>query len=234
MSLQSIVEDTDTSAGRIFDLSIQALIVISLVSFCTETLPNLGKEAEFWLYVIEVVTVAVFTIEYGLRILVADNRLKFVLSFYGLVDLAAILPFYVSAGTVDLRSVRTLRFFRVFRALKLLRYSRAIRRFRDAFLDIKEELVLFAAATTFIIFISSVGIYYFERQAQPEQFASIFHSFWWAVVTLTSVGYGDVYPITVGGKVFTAVILLIGLGVVAVPTGLIASALTKLTKAEGK
>lgn len=83
-----------------------------------------------------------------------------------------------------------------------------------------------------MLYISAVGIYYFENSAQPEQFKSVFHSLWWAVITLTTVGYGDVYPITVGGKIFTFVILTIGLGVIAVPTGLIASALTKTLKSD--
>lgn len=226
MSLKTVIEQTDTKAGRAFDIGIQALIVISLLSFSIETLPDLSKGTRFWLYVIEVLTVALFTIEYGLRILVADSRLGFTFSFYGLVDLTAILPFYVSTG-VDLRAVRVVRLFRVFRIFKFLRYTEAIKRFRDAFTDIKEELILYLIATALMIFLSSVGIYYFENQAQPEQFASIFHCLWWSIVTLTTVGYGDVYPVTLGGRIFTAIILLIGLGVVAVPTALLASALTK-------
>ena len=229
MSLRTIIENTDTRAGRAFDLAVQSLILISLVSFSLETLPNLSEGIRFWLYIVEVVTVALFTIEYLLRILVSDNRLGFVFSFYGLVDLVAILPFYVSAG-VDLRAVRILRLFRVFRMFKFLRYTEAIRRFREAFTEIKEELVLFLIATALMLFLSSVGIYYFENEAQPEHFASIFHCMWWSTVTMTTVGYGDVYPITVGGKVFTAVVLIIGLGIVAVPTGLLASALTKTSQ----
>jgi len=91
---------------------------------------------------------------------------------------------------------------------------------------IKEELILFLFATAFLLYFSAVGIYYFENPAQPEQFQSIFDSLWWAVATLTTVGYGDVYPVTVGGKIFTFFVLLIGLGIVAVPAGLVSSALT--------
>jgi voltage-gated potassium channel len=226
MTLKQIIEQTDTRAGRVFDLSIQALIVLSLACFCVETLPDLSRPMRVWPRVLEIVTVAIFTIEYGLRILVADKRLRFIFSFYGLVDLAAILPFYLSTS-VDLRSIRVFRMLRLFRAFKLFRYSKAIRRFGYAFSEIKEELVVYLVATGLIIFVSSVGIYYFENPTQPEDFRSIFHCLWWAIVTLTTVGYGDVYPVTVGGKIFTAVILLVGLGVVAVPAGLLASALTK-------
>jgi voltage-gated potassium channel len=231
MDLKEIVEESGTPAARAFDLAIQALIVISLVSFCVETLPDLSPTAESWLYAIEVVTIAIFTIEYVVRILVADNRIKSVFSFFGIVDLIAILPFYLSAG-IDLRAVRVLRFFRIFRAFKLLRYNRAIERLRRAFLFVKEELLLFFGATALVVFLSSVGIYYFEHDAQPEKFASVFHCMWWAIVTFTTVGYGDVYPITVGGRIFTAVILLLGLGIVAVPTGLLASALTETRSQE--
>jgi len=226
MTLKKLVEDTDTRAGRAFDLGIQALILVSLVSFCIETLPNLRKETQFWLYVVEVVTVVIFTIEYAIRILVADNRLRFILSFYGLVDLTAILPFYISTG-VDLRAVRVLRLFRAFRVFKFVRYTKAIQRFKNALREIKEELVLYIIATGLMIFVSSVGIYYFESEAQPEKFGSVFHCFWWAIVSLTTVGYGDVFPVTVGGRIFTAIVLLLGIGIVAVPTGLFAAALTR-------
>ncbi|MBU4273355.1 MAG: ion transporter [Planctomycetes bacterium] len=229
MNIKQLVEGTDTWAGKAFDLVIQALIFVSLISFSIETLPDLGNESRFWLYVVEVVTVAIFTIEYGLRILVADNRLRFIFSFYGLVDLTAILPFYISTG-VDLRAVRVLRLFRVFRVFKLLRYTQAIQRFKDAFNEIREELVLYLVATSLMIFLSSVGIYYFENEAQPENFGSVFHCLWWAIVTLTTVGYGDVFPITVGGRIFTAIVLLFGIGTIAVPAGLLAAALTKTQK----
>ncbi len=102
-----------------------------------------------------------------------------------------------------------------------------MRRYHKAFLIAKEELVLFGTASMIVFYLASVGIYYYENEAQPEVFASVFHSMWWAVATLTTVGYGDIYPITAGGKVFTFIVLLIGLGFVAVPTGLFASALSK-------
>jgi voltage-gated potassium channel len=92
---------------------------------------------------------------------------------------------------------------------------------------VKEQIFLFLFTTLILVYFSAVGIYYFENQVQPEHFSSIFESLWWAIITLTTVGYGDVYPITVGGKVFTFFILMIGLGIVAIPTGIISSALTK-------
>lgn len=233
MSLKNVIENNDTRQGRIFDLTIQALIVLSLISFSVETLPSLAEATLKCLYYIEIATVAIFTAEYILRIIVADSKITFIRSFYGIVDLLAILPFYLSVG-VDLRSIRALRLLMLFRAFKLLRYSMVIRRFRRAFILAKEELVLFFVVTIMLLYFSAVGIYYFEHAAQPESFSSVFHSLWWAVATLTTVGYGDVYPVTTGGKLFTCFVLMVGLGVIAVPTGLVASALSAARELEPK
>ena len=117
--------------------------------------------------------------------------------------------------------------FRLFRILKLVRYNDAFSHFFAAFARIRDELLLFLICTLMLIYLSATGIYFFENEAQPETFSSVFHSLWWAVATLTTVGYGDAYPITVGGRIFTFFILLIGLGIVSVPSGLLASSLTK-------
>lgn len=189
------------------------------------------SETLSYLRFFEIFSVIIFSIEYALRIFVADKKTAYIFSFYGIIDICAILPFYVTAG-VDLRSIRIFRIFRIFRILKIIRYNNALIRFKNAILLIKEELILFVLASFFLLFVSSAGIYYFENSAQPEEFKSVFHCFWWAIVTLTTVGYGDIYPITIGGRIFTSFVLLIGLGIVAVPTGLIASALTKTLKDE--
>lgn len=225
-NLKRLVEETDTPQGRAFDLTIQALIVLSLITFALETLPDISETARRALHAIEVVTVVIFTVEYVLRVLVADRKLGFVLSFFGIVDLVAILPFYLATG-LDLRSIRAVRLLRLVRILKIGRYSVAVERFTEAFRLAREELVLFLSASGILVYVASVGIYYFERSEQPEVFSSVFHSMWWAVATLTTVGYGDIYPVTPGGKLFTAVILFVGLGIVAVPAGVVASALSQ-------
>ena len=231
MGIKQIVERPDTRAGRVFDLFIQTLIIASLVSFSIETMPNIDDRTKRALNILELVLVLIFTAEYLARIIVADRKLQFVLSFYGLVDLAAILPFYLATG-LDLRSLRAIRLLRLFRVFKLLRYSAAIRRFHRAFLIIREELVLFFMSAVIMLYLTAVGIYYFENTAQPKEFASVFHSLWWSVCTLTTVGYGDIFPVTVGGKVFTFFTVMVGLGIVAVPTGMFASALAEARKLE--
>lgn len=180
---------------------------------------------------IETVSVILFTIEYLLRIYVAERRFRYIFSFYGLVDFLAIMPFFLTKA-FDLRSLRAFRIFRIFRAFNLIRYNAALNRFALVAKLIREEVILFLIVTGIFLFLASAGIYYFENAAQPEVFASIFHSAWWAIVTLTTVGYGDVYPITVAGKLFTFFILMLGVGIVTIPAGLVASALTKARQME--
>ncbi|MFD2823073.1 ion transporter [Lacinutrix iliipiscaria] len=224
--IKSIVEINDNKLSKYFAFFIQALILLSIITFSIETIPHLKPQTKTILRSIELFCVIVFTAEYLLRIYVTDNKLKFIFSFFGIIDFLAILPFYLSFG-VDLRSLRALRFLRLFRILKLVRYNNAMNHFTRAIKSAKEEIFLFIFITLILIYFAAVGIYYFENQAQPEHFSSIFDSLWWAIITLTTVGYGDVYPITVGGKIFTFIILMIGLGIVAIPTGIISSALTK-------
>ena len=231
MSLRAIVNRQDTSGGRVFALTIQCLILLSIICIAIETLPDLEPATRRLLRQFEIFTVSVFTVEYVLRIYAADNKLKFIFSFFGLIDLLAILPFYLSAG-IDLRFIRGFRLLRLFRIFKLVRYSRAARRYHRAFIMSREELALFGLTSLIILFLASIGIYYFENPVQPEVFSSVFHSLWWAIITLTTVGYGDMVPVTIGGRFFTFVLLILGLGVVAVPTAIISGALARAREEE--
>ena len=226
MSIKSIVENPSTTPGKIFVFFIQSMIVLSIVTFSIETIPNLSATTRKILKTIEVVTVGIFTVEYIVRLAVADKKLRFAFSFFGIVDLLAILPFYLALG-IDLRSIRAFRFFRLFKIFELSLFSRAITRYRKAFLYAREELILFGIISVIILFLSSVGIYYFESKAQPDTFSSIPDALWWSIVTLTTVGYGDAYPITAGGKIFTVFVLAVGLGTIAVPSGIMATALSE-------
>lgn len=231
MTLRDIVQESDTKAGWAFDAVVFVLIISSVIALSFETLPDLHPAAKRAFHIFEVVTVVLFTIEYVLRIATSPKKSSYIFSFLGVVDLIAILPFYFSVG-FDLRAIRAFRLFRIFRILKLSRYDNAIARFGKAISYAKEEAIIFFGATIILLYLSAVGIYYFEHEAQPKEFGSIIHSLWWAVATLTTVGYGDVYPVTVGGKLFTFVILMCGLGVVAVPAGLVAAALSRVIEDE--
>lgn len=224
--LQSIVDNPDTRAGRIFESFIHAVILISIASFTIETIPGLDPSTVQLLNAIEFASVAIFTVELLLRLLFSRKGFRYLFTFFGLIDVLAIAPFYLALG-VDLRGARAFRLLRLFRLFKFARYSRAAERYRFAFQSAREELLLFGATALIVIFLAGVGIHYFESAAQPDKFASIPQCLWWAVATLTTVGYGDVYPITAGGKLFTFAILAVGLAAVAVPTGILASALSK-------
>ena len=226
VAIKQIIESSDSTAGKKFDLFIQAMIVVSLVSFSIETIPEISGITKNILKKIEVITISFFTLEYFFRILVASKKKDFILSFFGVIDFLAILKFYLSTG-LDLRSLRVFRLLRLVHILKFARYSKAVRRFHRAFIIAKEELILFFFSALMIIYLAGAGIYFFENPVQPEAFSSIFNSLWWAIATLTTVGYGDIYPITAGGKLFTFFILMIGLGVISMPAGIMASALSK-------
>jgi voltage-gated potassium channel len=229
--LRIIIEDNTTSKGKIFDYFIQALILLSLIAFTIETYPDNSKNTIEILKTFELICVIIFSIEYLMRVFVSKNPFKYIFSFYGIIDFLAIFPFYLKS-VYDLRALRAFRIFRIFRALKLIRYNKALNRIHIASKIVKEEMILFLIMTCIFIFIASAGIYFFENEAQPEVFTSVVHSGWWAIVTLTTVGYGDVYPITMGGKIFTIFILLIGVGIVTIPAGLVASALSKAREIE--
>ena len=231
VQLKAIIEETDNRAGFVFDVTIQLMVVLSLLAFSVETLPNLSEDVVTLLQRFELFSVIVFASEYLLRVYVATPRRNYILSFFGIVDLLAVLPYVVGLG-LDLRSMRAFRLLRLFRILKFARYSSAARRFHIALSIAREELVLFLCVTLILIFLAAVGIHHFESEAQPKTFGSVFHCLWWAVSTLTTVGYGDVYPITVGGKIFTFFILLVGLGFISVPAGLVASSLGKARQLE--
>jgi voltage-gated potassium channel len=216
----------ETKFADKFEKFIQLLILVSVVNFSIQTLPDLSSEFLRILNMLEYFSITIFSIEYVLRIFTSKNPFKFIFSFFGLIDLIAILPFYVSLG-MDLKSLRAVRLFRLLRLLKFLRYHDTLSNLKQSFDDVKRELFLFSFATVLLIYFSSVGIYFFENEAQPDAFSSIFAAMWWSVATLTTVGYGDIYPITAGGKIFSTFIVFIGLGLVAIPTGIVASSLTK-------
>lgn len=215
--------------NKTLEIAIQILIILSLVCFTIETVSGLQPETYELLNILEIVFVGIFTLEYLARIYFSKQKLKFIFSFFGLIDLIAILPFYLSLG-FDLRTIRAVRFIRVFRLLKLTRYNKAVNFLRDAFRESKEELIVFSFLASALVYLTSVGIYYFEKDLQPDEFGSVPQALWWSVVTLTSVGYGDVTPISTAGKIFTSIILFLGIGLISVPSAILVAAFSKASK----
>jgi len=151
------------------------------------------------------------------------GRLRFACKFMSLVDLVSFLPFYLPFIGMDLRHVRILRLLRIFRVLKIGRYFESLKSLRNVFRSKKDELLLTGGFMLLLLIISSCVMYYFENPVQPEKFSSIPATMWWAIATLTTVGYGDIYPVTVGGKIFAGIISILGIGMFALPTGIIGS-----------
>ena len=185
-----------------------------------------GKMFHFF----EAISIYIFSFEYLYRVRIAylDKRMKgvyqYVFSTFGLIDLISILPFYLNQFVkVDGRFLRILRLFRLTRIFKLGRDSNSLKLFVKALKGVSNELKFTLFLSALAILFSASAIYYLEHEAQPDKFSSITESIWWATVSLATVGYGDVYPVTAGGKIFASIISLIGIGIVAIPTGIISA-----------
>ena len=230
------IADGRSALSRAVDLVLILLIVASVLAVIVESVESVAQKYAVELYWFEIFTISVFSIEYVLRVWscveeenndqrsALSTRLRFMGSFQAIVDLLAVLPFYLLTlgllGSFDLRFLRAVRLLRV---LKLARYSSAL---NMLIITINENGRALAAAFLILItvmLLAASGMYYFERDVQPEDFGSIPAAMWWAFATLTTVGYGDVTPITVGGKVFGALITVIGIGMVALPTSILAT-----------
>ena len=186
------------------------------------------RQAITWL---ELGILGFFTAEYVLRLWIAERPWKYALSFYGLIDLAAILPFYLAWGseTTALRAVRLLRLVRLW---KHRGYTRAWLRLSRALKESREEATIFLIASGLTLYVAAVGIHQFEARAQPEHFGTLAQCLWWAIGLLVDVDYGEVWPVTFGGKAFTAIVAIVGIAIIAVPAGMIASALTKVASVQ--
>lgn len=232
-------KDPDDRAARFTQQLILGLIVISTAAVIIETLPELADSSAVF-YAIEVVTVICFTIEYVLRVWSCTaegrypdsfgGRLKFVRSPMALIDLIAILPFYLAFLPLDLRFLRLLRILRILRLAKLFRYSEALHRLGRVVMQNRYELGVTLFLGFIMLIMSSCLVYFAEYDAQPDRFSSIPATMWWAVATLTTVGYGDLTPITPLGRFAGALVAITGIGMVALPTGILGAAFVEALK----
>jgi len=232
------------TASRVFGIFIVSLISLNIVALVLETVQSAYDLCPGFFRVFEVVSVLIFTAEYLLRLwscTVMRNysspiggRLRFAVSPLALIDLLAVLPFYLPFLGIDLRFVRAVRLFRLFRIAKLGRYSQAVRTLGKVFVAKKEELGITFFVLLILLLLSSCLMYFAEHDAQPEAFSSIPAAMWWSVTTLTTVGYGDICPVTIGGKALAAVVAILGIGVFALPTGIIGAGFVEEMQARKK
>lgn len=229
----SKAEDGDI-LSRIFDGLIMVLIFISILSIVLESFEEIRSRFSGLFRVFEVVSVSVFALEYVLRIWTADYlypesrhpHIKYILSPMAIIDLLAILPFFLPFISVDLRFLRMARLFRLFRLLrvfKLGRYFDALMIVVSVIKKSASQLIVSVALCFFVMLFSAIIMYTVENPVQPEQFPNVISSLWWAICTLTTVGYGDIYPVTDVGRFFASIISLVGIGIIAIPTGIIAA-----------
>ena len=228
--------DTSMDCGvysRLVDLLLIVLIMVNVLGVIMETVPSFYVEYHRQLYWLEFSSIVIFSVEFLARLWVATEepdyrgmtplkaRLKFLATPMAIVDLVAIMPFYLGfIFNIDMRFLRILRLFRIF---KLTRYSEAMTTMLTVLHDEIRNFMAAIFIMLVIMIIAASGIYMMEHENQPANFGSIPQSMWWSTVTLTTVGYGDVYPITFLGKVFAAIIMVAGVGLVALPTGILAS-----------
>lgn len=228
------VAHPDDTASRATDLFLFVLIALNVVAVIVETVEDVALQYAVVFAYFEVFSVAVFTVEYVLRLwtCVVDRRyarsirgrIRFAGSWHAVVDILAILPFYLPMILpIDLRVIRALRFFRLLRFLKLSRYSESMRIFGKVLRSERSELLVALFVAGVLLVIGSSFLYLVEHQAQPDVFSSIPAAMWWGVATLTTVGYGDVYPITPIGRFLGAIVAVMGVGMFALPAGILAS-----------
>jgi voltage-gated potassium channel len=218
------------SDSRFFDFFIMALIFLNVMAIILETVD--GINSRYWQIfgAFNIFSVAVFTVEYALRLwsctvnpIFRDpirGRARFMVTPMALVDLMAILPFYLPFVSADFRFLRSVRLFRLFRLLKLARYTESTKVIIAVFKQKKEDLTVTFFALVLLLVVSSCLIYEAEHSAQPEAFSSIPAAMWWGVITLATVGYGDMYPITPLGKLVGSMVVFMGILLLALPTGI--------------
>ncbi len=231
-------------ASHGFDVFILSLIVANIVCSVISTVSSIYADYGKILDAFEVFSVVVFTVEYLLRVAVCTvdpayagalrGRLRFIRSPMAIVDLCAILPFYLPFVDADLRSLRILRLFRLFRLAKMARYSASLRLIKDVFVSRKEELLLSLGLTLSLLLISSCVLYYVENPIQPKAFSSIPATMWWSVSTLTTVGYGDIYPVSALGRLLAGITAFLGVGLFALPTAIIGSGFIEIIQKRKK
>ncbi|HLA94678.1 MAG TPA: ion transporter, partial [Pyrinomonadaceae bacterium] len=229
--IYDVVFEAETRAGKIFDITLISLIFLSVLAVFLESVRSIREVFGAELFVAEWFFTILFSIEYLLRLISVRRPLRYVLSFYGLVDLLAILPTYISLfvpGTQYFLAIRILRLLRIFRVLKLTSYISESRVITTALQRSKQKIIVFLVALVTIVTV--VGSLMYVVEGEENGFTDIPTSIYWAIVTLTTVGYGDLSPKTGLGKFLASIVMIMGYGIIAVPTGIVTAELARAAK----
>ena len=229
--LHEVIFEADTPAGKAFDLALLVLILISIASVLLESIAGVRASYGAWLRAVEWIITGLFTVEYLLRLACVGRPIRYAVSFFGLVDLTAILPTYLSlfvGGAQSLSVIRALRLLRVFRILKLAHFVGESRVLVQALLASRRKILVFLGAVSTLVLI--IGSLMYLIEGEESGFTSIPQSIYWAIVTLTTVGYGDLAPQTVLGKALASLVMIIGYAIIAVPTGIVTVEMNRARK----
>lgn len=235
--LHEVIFEADTKAGKTFDVLLIVAIILSVIVVILSTLESADEEPARSIFLgLEWLFTALFTVEYILRLLIVRKPLKYATSFFGIIDLLSILPAFIGlfvVGGERLMVVRTLRLLRVFRIFKLARYLSEATALKEAFYISRHKIAVFMTTVLIVILIASSLMHVVEGNAENADFYSMPSAIYWAIITMTTVGYGDIIPITVTGKITTAVLVLVGYSLIIVPTGILSAEISG-TKSGGK
>jgi voltage-gated potassium channel len=226
--LHTIIFEADTKAGKLFDVILLWAILISIVVVMLESVTSISEAYNTEIKFIEWSFTVLFSIEYIARIIAVKKPLKYIFSFYGIIDLLSILPTFIGlfiSGTHSLSVIRSIRLLRIFRILKLARYVKAAQTLNQALAASKNKIIVFLFAVLSLVIVLGTLMYLIET---PEAgFTSIPRSIYWTIVTLTTVGYGDIAPQTILGQTLASIIMIIGYAIIAVPTGIVGAEYVK-------
>jgi voltage-gated potassium channel len=226
--LYTIIFETDTRAGKNFDLVLLWLILFSIVLVMLESVPEIGSQFNDFFFYAEWILTVLFSLEYLIRVFISPKPLRYIFSFWGLIDLLSIMPSYLSLFLADyhyLMVVRIFRLLRIFRVLKLARFLKEAQMLTAAIKSSYHKMGIFLFAVLAIV--TFMGTIMYVVEGGQEGFTSIPNSIYWAVVTVTTVGYGDIVPHTAFGKFISSIAMIIGYAIIAVPTGIVTSEMTK-------
>jgi len=232
--LHEIIFEADTREGKLFDILLLWIIIASVVTVIVDSVESIHERYQNVLYFLEWIFTIIFTIEYVLRLYVVKHPIKYAKSFFGIIDLLSILPTYISlfiAGSQYLLVIRALRLLRVFRILKLVKFTREGMHILLALRKSLYKIVIFLAFVLTLVTILGSTMYMIEGSSNG-MFSDIPTSIYWAIVTLTTVGYGDITPVTAAGQFLAAIIMLMGYAIIAVPTGIVSAELSKSATSE--